>query len=42
MRLANEAGVAPWFSVPYNADDQYISNMAALVHQLLRPDLVRG
>ena len=26
--LANQAGVSPWFSVPYNADDNYITNMA--------------
>jgi hypothetical protein len=40
VRLANEAGVDPWFSVPYNADDNYIANMANLINQQLRPDLV--
>ena len=42
IRLANQVGVEPWFSVPYNADDNYITNMANLIHDQLRPDLVRA
>jgi hypothetical protein len=42
IRLANQAGVDPWVTIPYNADDNYISSMANLVNELLRPDLVRA
>lgn len=37
--LANMAGVNPYFSMPYNADDQYIRSFAELVRDTLRPDV---
>jgi hypothetical protein len=40
VALANEAGVDPWFLIPYNADDAYIRGFATYVHQHLKPGLV--
>lgn len=39
IRLANEIGAAPWFSMPHQADDAYVRNFARLTHQLLDEDL---
>ena len=35
--LANAVGSDPWFTVPYNADETYVRNMAKLVHDRLSP-----
>ncbi len=35
--LANAVQSDPWFTVPYNADETYIRNMAKLVHDRLAP-----
>ncbi len=37
--VSNLAGVAPWFSIPYNADAHYITSFAELVKTTLRPDV---
>jgi hypothetical protein len=37
INLANAAASDPWFTVPYNADETYIRNMAKLVHDRLAP-----
>ncbi len=39
LRLANELGAAPWFSMPHQADDSYMRNFARLAHQALDEDL---
>lgn len=39
LRLANETGAEPWFTLPHLADDAYIDAFATLVLQRLRPDL---
>jgi len=35
--LANRLGADPWFNMPDQADDAYVRNFAALVHQRLDP-----
>ncbi len=37
--LANRLGADPWFNVPPKASDDYVAQMASLVHARLRPDL---
>lgn len=37
--FANAAGVDPWINVPAMASDDYIKQLAALVHKQLSPDL---
>jgi hypothetical protein len=37
--LANTLRADPWFNIPVKASDEYIRQMALLVHQRLRPDL---
>ncbi len=39
IRLANELGTHPWFSMPHMSDDSYMRNFARMTHQLLNPDL---
>ncbi|CAK9041041.1 unnamed protein product [Durusdinium trenchii] len=39
VRLSNEVGAEPWFSVPVNATDDYIQNFVQYVSDNLRPDL---
>ncbi|MQY42240.1 hypothetical protein GG681_06270 [Epibacterium sp. SM1969] len=39
LRLANELGTAPWFTLPHQADDSYLRNFARLTHQQLDADL---
>lgn len=39
VRLANEAGVDPWFTMPHVADDDYIRNFATYVRDNLDPRL---
>src|SRR6185312_14999519 len=35
---ANAVGADPWLNVPEHADDDYITQMATLVHHMLGPD----
>lgn len=37
VELANEAGADPWFSMPWNADDDYVARFATYVRDNLRP-----
>jgi hypothetical protein len=39
IRLANDTGAEPWFTLPHQADDDYIRRFARMVHADLRPDL---
>lgn len=39
IRLANETGIEPWFNIPHLADDDFITQMAQMIHQKLDPDL---
>ncbi|KAL3920848.1 MAG: hypothetical protein SGILL_003053, partial [Bacillariaceae sp.] len=39
IELANEARKDAWFSVPHLADDDFVRNMAALIHDTLDPSL---
>lgn len=39
VQLANEVGVDPWFTIPHMADDEYVREFAAYVHENLDPDL---
>lgn len=39
VRLANEAGVDPWFTMPHNAEDDFIRNFATYVRDNLDPRL---
>jgi hypothetical protein len=39
VRLANETGANPWFTLPHMADDDHVRRFAELVHAQLRPDL---
>ncbi len=39
VRLANEIGADPWFTLPHRADDDYVARFAALVHAGLDPRL---
>jgi hypothetical protein len=36
--LANQAGANPWFNIPWNADDDYITRFATYVRDNLAPD----
>ncbi|GGL56302.1 hypothetical protein [Wenxinia marina] len=40
LRLANEIGADPWFTLPHMADDAYVAAFATAVREGLRPDLV--
>jgi hypothetical protein len=35
--LANQAGASPWFNIPWNADDDYITRFATYVRDNLAP-----
>ena len=37
IELANEAGADPWFTIPWNADDDYVEHFAATVRAKLAP-----
>jgi hypothetical protein len=37
--LSNRLGVDPWFCMPHQADDQYVTSFASYVREHLRPDL---
>ena len=39
LRLANETGAEPWFTLPHLADDDYVRHFAETVRDGLRPDL---
>jgi len=39
IALANQTHVNPWFTMPWNADDDYIRRFAQLVHDTLDPTL---
>lgn len=39
LRLANETGAEPWFTLPHLADDAYVRAFAQMVRDGLRPDL---
>ncbi len=39
IEMANQTGKAPWFTIPENADDEYVHNMAALIRDNLEPEL---
>lgn len=39
IRLANETGAEPWFTLPHLADDDYVRNFAQMVHDQLDPSL---
>lgn len=38
VELANETGADPWFNMPINASDNYVSGFADYVHSRLNPD----
>jgi hypothetical protein len=37
VQLANAVGADPWLAIPHNADDNYITQLATLVHNSLNP-----
>ncbi|PID45515.1 MAG: hypothetical protein CSB47_08325 [Proteobacteria bacterium] len=37
--IANRVNADPWFSMPYQADDDYVRNFAKLVKENLKPEL---
>lgn len=39
LRLANETGAEPWFTLPHLADDDFVRAFAAMARDGLRPDL---
>jgi hypothetical protein len=39
VRLSNEIGADPWFTLPHMADDAYVRAFAGVVHDTLDPDL---
>lgn len=39
VRLANEAGVDPWFNIPHKASDEFVREFAEYVRDNLDPDL---
>lgn len=39
IRLANDTGAEPWFTLPHMADDDYFRRFAQMAHADLRPDL---
>lgn len=39
IRLANDTGAEPWFTLPHRADDDHIRRFAEMVRADLRPDL---
>lgn len=39
LRLANETGAEPWFTLPHLADDDFVRRFASAVHTGLRDDL---
>lgn len=39
VRLANDTGAEPWFTLPHQADDEYVRQFAQMVRADLRADL---
>ncbi|MCA2011889.1 hypothetical protein LCM17_10365 [Cereibacter sphaeroides] len=39
IRLANETGAEPWFTLPHLADEDYVTNFATMVRDQLDPSL---
>lgn len=39
IQLANTLGIAPWFCLPHQADDEYVRQFALLVKNTLAPNL---
>lgn len=39
VQLANETGTEPWFTLPHQADDEYVRHFATYVHEHLDPRL---
>lgn len=39
IRLANETGAEPWFTLPHLADENYVRQFAQTVHDSLNPEL---
>jgi hypothetical protein len=39
IALANQLGEDPWFTIPTKVSDDYVRQLAELVHKTLRPDL---
>jgi len=39
VALANWVGAAPWFSLPFNATDEHLTQFATVVRDTLRPDV---
>lgn len=39
IALSNETGASPWFTIPWNADAEYVRKMAELVRDTLDPKL---
>lgn len=39
IRLANETGAEPWFTLPHLADDAYVARFSQMVHDTLDPEL---
>jgi len=39
IRLANDTGAEPWFTLPHLADDEYVWQFALMVHDALDPEL---
>lgn len=39
VELANQTGTNPWFTIPWNADDEYIRKFAEYVRDHLNPNL---
>jgi len=39
VRLANETGIDPWFTMPHQADEEFIRNFAEYVDEHLDPEL---
>ena len=38
VALVNQLGADPWFTIPWNADEEYVTRMAQLVHDRLDPN----
>jgi hypothetical protein len=40
IHLCNVLGAEPWFTIPHDADDDYVDKMARLIRRRLRPDVM--
>eukprot|EP00965_Chrysotila_dentata_P175001 5777292-Pleurochrysis_carterae.AAC.1 len=39
LKLCNMLGAAPWLTLPYNASDDFVRNLARMLNTTLRPDV---